>query len=209
MNLPFAGPARFGVNHRLTPRFAACAPGLASGLAPADRPAGAVEAPGSTARRRRVPRSGMRSTVEAGGADPDNARHSVPAAVTFLASAQLVRGRRPGPRGRARHRVDATGTACGRSPRPPGAAARRAAGLPPEGRDESCRTANGASPDLAPAAYGGATLAAHPSPISRARFSRFTSRPSGPARRRCALEAVKKVVTAATDMTDMTGAIWS
>jgi hypothetical protein len=35
------------------------------------------------ARRRRVPRSGMRSTVEAGGADPDNARRSVPVAVTF------------------------------------------------------------------------------------------------------------------------------
>ena len=31
----------------------------------------------------------------------------------------------------------------------------RAVGLPPEGRDESCRTANGAPPDLTPAAYGG------------------------------------------------------
>jgi hypothetical protein len=57
-------------------RFAARASGLAIGLAPAVRPAGSVEAPGSTARRRRVPRSGMRSTVEAGGADPDNARRS-------------------------------------------------------------------------------------------------------------------------------------
>jgi hypothetical protein len=35
------------------------------------------------ARRRRVPRSGMRSTVEAGGASPDNARRSGPVAVTF------------------------------------------------------------------------------------------------------------------------------
>ena len=76
-------------------------PGLASGLALAVRPAGSVEAPGSTARRRRVPRSGMRSTVEAGGADPDNARRSAPVAVTFPASAQLARGLRPGPRGRA------------------------------------------------------------------------------------------------------------
>jgi hypothetical protein len=31
---------------------------------------------GLTARQRRVPRSGMRSTVDAGGADPDNARRS-------------------------------------------------------------------------------------------------------------------------------------
>ena len=41
-------------------------------------PQGRPRSPGSTARRRRVPRSGMRSTVEAGGADPDNARHSGP-----------------------------------------------------------------------------------------------------------------------------------
>ena len=59
--------------------------GVAFGLALAVRPAGAVEAPGSTARRRRVPRSGMRSTVEAGGADPDNARRSGPLTVTFPA----------------------------------------------------------------------------------------------------------------------------
>ena len=65
--------------------------GLASGLALAVRPAGEAEAPGSTAPRRRVPRSGMRSTVEAGGADPDNARRSASAPVTFPASARLVR----------------------------------------------------------------------------------------------------------------------
>ncbi len=64
------------------PRFAARAAGLASGLALAVRPAGLAEAPGSTARRRRVPRSGMRSTVEAGGASPDNARRSGPIAVS-------------------------------------------------------------------------------------------------------------------------------
>ena len=60
--------------------------------------------------------------------------------------------------------ADTARTACGRSPGPPGAAARRAVGLPPGGRDESCRTANGASPDLTPAAYGGPPLAAHLSP---------------------------------------------
>ena len=42
---------------------------------PIDRPCRAY----TTARRRRVPRSGMRSTVEAGGASPDNARRSGPA----------------------------------------------------------------------------------------------------------------------------------
>ncbi len=43
-------------------------------------PLGWQRSPGSTARRRRVPRSGMRSTVEAGGASPDNARRSGPRA---------------------------------------------------------------------------------------------------------------------------------
>src|SRR5262249_9151080 len=42
-------------------------------------PLGWQRSPGSTARRRRVPRSGMRSTVEAGGASRDNARRSDPA----------------------------------------------------------------------------------------------------------------------------------
>ena len=50
-------------------------PGLACGLALAVRPAGLAEVSRvNGARRRRVPRSGMRSTVEAGGASPDNAR---------------------------------------------------------------------------------------------------------------------------------------
>jgi len=71
-------------------RFAARVSGLAFGLALAVRPAGSAEAPGSTARRRRVPRSGMRSTVEAGGADPDNARRSVSVTVTFSALAHLA-----------------------------------------------------------------------------------------------------------------------
>ena len=46
-------------------------------------PLGRQRSPGSTARRRRVPRSGMRSTVEAGGADPDNAWRSGPVPVIF------------------------------------------------------------------------------------------------------------------------------
>ena len=51
------------------------------------------------------------------------------------------------------------------------------------------------APALTPAAYGGPPWPLIPPPIGHARFSRFTSRPSGPARRRCALEAVEKVVT--------------
>ena len=59
-------------------RFAACASGLAFGLALAVRPAGSLEAP----RQRRAAgasrAAGMRSTVEGGGAGPDNARRSAP-----------------------------------------------------------------------------------------------------------------------------------
>jgi len=55
-------------------RFVARRSGLASGLALAVRPAGLAEVSGVNsapqAHRRRVPRSGMRSTVEAGGASP-------------------------------------------------------------------------------------------------------------------------------------------
>ena len=74
-------------------------------------------------------------------------------------------------------------------PGPPGAAARRAVGLPPGGRDESCRTAYGAPPGPAPGRLRRFTLAFIFSAISRARFPCSTSRPSGPARRRCALGA--------------------
>ena len=138
----------------------------------------------------------MRSTVEAGGADPDNARRSVPVPVTFPASAQLTWGWRPGPRGRARHRADTASTARGRSPGPPGAAARRAAGLPPEGRDESCRTAHGASPALTSAAHGGP-----PWPLISPRLAAPVSRGSCPGRQARRAEgaplklSVEKVVT--------------
>jgi hypothetical protein len=47
------------------------------------------------------------------------------------------------------------GTAGGRSPGAPCAAARRAVGLASEGRGESCRPATARPPGGAPAAYGG------------------------------------------------------
>ena len=64
----------------------------------------------------------------------------------------------------------------------------RAVGLPPEGRAESCRTANGAASGLTFAVYGGSPWPLITPPDGRARLSRFMSRPSGVARRRCALE---------------------
>ena len=87
-------------------------------------PLGWQRSPGSTARRRRVPRSGMRSTVEAGGASPDNARRSGPVGCDFFAALGA-----PGASAsawswcwRARQR-DTAGTAGGRSPGPRCAAA--------------------------------------------------------------------------------------
>ena len=160
----------------------------ASGLALAVRPAGPVEAPGSTTRRRRLPRSGMRSgmrsTVEtAGGADPDNARRSGLMAVIFTRTVIGVLG--------------ANGTAwsclCGAASwalrsgplRPvavkPCAAARRAAGLPPEGRGESCRSAT-ATPPATLAAYHRSSGALPP--VARVAGSDTV----GVARRRCALD---------------------
>ena len=80
-------------------------------------PLGWQRSPGSTARRRRVPRSGMRSTVEAGGASPDNARRSAPRGCDIFAAPGT-----PGARvtawpwcWRARQQ-DTAGTAGGRSP---------------------------------------------------------------------------------------------
>jgi len=72
------------------------------------------------------------------------------------------------------------------------AAARRAVGLPPEGRGESCRPATARPP---------ATLAAYhrsPAALLSPGCSRQLALPVpavGVARRRCALEAVEKVVT--------------
>ncbi len=116
-------------------RFAARLQGLASGLAPAVRPAGLAEAPGSTARRRRVPRSGMRSTVEAGGAGPDNARRSGAVAVTPFGDWHIWRMLTAWPRCRRAPQRDTAGTA------PAGhrgavRGSRRAVRLAAEGRGE-------------------------------------------------------------------------
>ena len=59
-------------------RFAARTSGLASGLALAVRPAGLAEVSGVNGAPQARLRSGMRSTVEAGGVSPDNARRSGP-----------------------------------------------------------------------------------------------------------------------------------
>jgi hypothetical protein len=151
----FAWPTALGY----TLRFAARQMGLASGLALAVRPAGLAEAPGSTARRRRVPRSGMRSTVEAGGASSDNARRSGPGAVTSSRlSAHLACGRRPG-RG-----AGGRGSGIRRGPQAASHRGRRARQPPPvglssEGSGESCRPTT-ASPRLNPSRLRPVTLAA-------------------------------------------------
>ena len=97
---------------------------------------------------------------------------------------------------RARQR-DTTGTAGGRSPGPRCAAARRAVGLASEGRGESCRPPT-AKPGVNPGRLPRVTLAAHPLTTARARPRWSRPGPSGMARRRCALEAVEKFVTART-----------
>ena len=176
-------------------RFAARFRAWPSGLALAVRPAGLAEAPGSTARRRRVPRSGMRSTVEAGGASPDNARRSGPVAVTSSRrSAHLARCCRPG-RG-----AGGRGSGIRRGPQAAGHRGRRAR-QPPRRRARvrrtrrSCRPAT-ARPRVNPGRLRRVTLAAFSLSTARARPRCSRPGPSGPARRRCALEAVEKVVTA-------------
>jgi hypothetical protein len=66
-------------------------------------PQGWQRSPRSTARRRRVPRNGMRSTVEAGGADPDNARRPGPVPVTFRLAIGAPGARRPARPARGAH----------------------------------------------------------------------------------------------------------
>jgi len=153
-------------------------------------PLGWQRSPGSTARRRRVPRSGMRSTVEAGGASPDNARRSDPARCDILpATGALGATLTAWPWcWRARQR-DTAGTAGGRSPGVPCAAARRAVGLASEGRGGSCRPAT-ARPPGEPRPLRRVTLAVHPLATAGARPRCSRLGPSGLARRRCALEAV-------------------
>jgi hypothetical protein len=145
-------------------------------------PPGRRRSPGSTARRRRVRAAArMRNTVEAGGADLDNARRSGPVAVTsFPRSAHLPR-QRDGLSccWRARHRAGAAGIVGGRSlgSRARSRRARRAAAR--KGASEAAAPQR-RSPGEPPAAYGGplaGSLSLGCSPASRC------SRPSRQARR--------------------------
>jgi hypothetical protein len=77
-------------------------------------------------------------------------------------------------------------------PGQPSAAARRAVGLPPEGRDESCRSATAGPRRPLPLITG------PPAALLSPGCSRQLALPVpavGVARRRCALEAAEKVVT--------------
>jgi hypothetical protein len=151
-------------------------------------PLGWQRSTGSTARRRRVPRSGMRSTVEAEGASPDNARRSGTVAVTpSRLPAHLARDCRPG-RGAGgrgsgiRRGPQAAGhrdAVRGSSPRRRACVRRTRRKLPP--RD--------GEPPREPRPPTAVTPAGHSLSAARARPSLFTAGPSGPARRRCALEA--------------------
>jgi hypothetical protein len=88
------------------------------------------------------------------------------------------------------------GDRSGRSPAVPCAAADAPGGLPPKGRVEKLPPRNGEIPRLNPGRLRRVTLAAHFLSIARVRPCCSRPGPSGSARRRCALEAVKKVVTA-------------
>ena len=77
-------------------RFVARVSGLASGLALADRPAGLAEALGSRVCPCVARDAIAGSALDAGGADPDNARQGSPIPVTFQRrTAYLVRDDRP------------------------------------------------------------------------------------------------------------------
>ena len=157
-------------------RFAARRTGLASGLALAVRPSGLAEAPGSTARRRRVPRSGTRSTVEAGGTSPDNARRSGPLAVTSSGDRRIWRN----PDGPVVVLAGAAAGYGGDSRRPVAGGAvrgsRRAVGLAAEGRGEKLPPRNGETPRVNPGHLRRVTLAAYSLSTARARLWLFTAR---------------------------------
>jgi hypothetical protein len=162
-------------------------------------PQGWQRSPGSTARRRRVPRSGMRSTVEAGGASPDNARRSGPVSVTLSL-------------GDWRTWAMPTGLASSRSERPTAryggvcaAAGVRGVGAGAAARDGalSRKRKRAAARHLRRGSLSSlAATAQHSSARSRtsctscSSFASFGTGRVGVARRRCALEAVEKVVTA-------------
>ena len=78
-------------------------PGLASGLALAVRPAGSAEVSGAQGRGPEDPfceavrNKGSSGALDAGGADPDNARRSGPVAVTLSHGDRRTRRVRDGP----------------------------------------------------------------------------------------------------------------
>ena len=90
------------------------------------------------------------------------------------------------------HRGFAARTACGRSPGQPGAAARRARRAFARRARRKLRPANGTSPILTSAAYRGSPCPLFFSQLSAPVRSGFTSRPSGTARRRCALDYARR-----------------
>ena len=123
-------------------------------------PLGWQRSPGSTARRRRVPRSGMRSTVEAGGGQPGQCAAFRPGGcdilpatgafgATLTAWSWCWQARQRGYGGNRRRPV--TGGAVRGS--------RRAVGLASEGRGGSCRPAT-ARPRVNPDRLRRGTLAA-------------------------------------------------
>ena len=151
-------------------------------------PLGWQRSPGSTARRRRVPRSGMRSTVEAGGASPDNARRSGPRRCDIFTATGALWRERDG------LVVVLAGAAAGyggdrRRPVTGGAVrgSRRAVGLASEGRGEAAAPQR-RDPRVNPGRLRRVTLAAHFLSTARVRPRYSRPGPSGSARRRCALE---------------------
>jgi hypothetical protein len=147
--------------------------------------------------RRNNPDSKQRLNSPVLGAAPDNARRSgTRACDTLPATGELgvTLTARPWC-SRARQR-DTAGTAGGRSP---GCRARPAAasvGPTSEGRERSGPPRNGESPRLNRSRLRRVTQAAPFPWIARAHPSLLTAWPSGLARRRCALEAVQRIVTA-------------
>jgi hypothetical protein len=124
--------------------------------------------------------------------EPARTMRGAPPPVAMTSSrrpARLARGRRPG-RG-----AGGRGSGIRRGPQAAGyrgprcAAARRAVGLASEGRGESCRPAT-ARPRVNPGRLRRVTLAALSLSAARVRPRCPRLGPSGPARRRCALEAV-------------------
>ncbi len=121
----------------------------------------------------------MRSTVDAGGADPDNARRSGPVPVTFARrSAHLARAWRPRPARGAQHRGRYGGDRLRPVPGQPCAAAAAPVGLPPGRARAKLPPCNGefpgdsgpprsGHPGRSPHSLGCSRLLAEPDPAAR------------------------------------------